>query len=130
MYLFTKPVTSVVRRNLSLKSLIISTFPFKLKTYELLNTTTSVNIIRYCCSNFNSSVESAFLSKRILSDGKQIGKLVCSENISNENKCNLPGDSAKVNDSNCDITKRYSESSHQYLNLDFAQKVGLILCII
>ena len=130
MYLFTKPVTSVVRRNLSLKSLIISTFPFKLKTYELLNATTSVNIIRYCCSNFNSSVESAFLSKRILSDGKQIEKLVSSENISNENKWVLPGDSAKVRNSNCGITKLYSKSSYQYLNLDFTQKVGLILLII
>ena len=128
MYLFTKPVTSVVRRNLSLKSLIISIFPFKPKTYELLNT--SVKDIRYSCSSLVSTVESVLLSERILSDGKQIEKLVSSENISSENKCILPGDSAKVQDINCDITKRYSKLSYQYLNLDFTQKVGPILFII
>ena len=130
MYLFTKPVTSVVRRNLSLKSPIISILPFKLKTYESLNTTTCVNDIRYCCSIYISSVESVLLSKRILSDGKQIEKLVSSENKSNENKCILPVDSAKLKDSNCDITKRYYKLTNQYLNLDFTQKVGPILCII
>ena len=123
MYLFTKPVTSVVRRNLSLKSPIISTFPIKGKTNRLLSIAASVNNIRYCYS-FISSAESVVLSKRILSDEKQIEKLVSCENISNENKCILPADSAKVRDSNCDITKRYSISSYQYLNLDFTQKVG------
>ena len=128
MYLFTKPVTSVVRRNLSLKSPIISTFPIKAKTKRLLSIASSVNNIRYCCYSFISSAESVVLSKRILSDEKQIEKLVSCENISNENKCILPADSAKVRDSNCDITKRYSISSYQYLNLDFTQKVGPILC--
>ena len=128
MYLFTKPVTSVVRRNLSLKSLIISIFPFKPKAYELLNT--SVNDIRYCYSSLVSTAESVLLSERILSDGKQIEKLISSENISSENKCILPGDSAKVQDINCDIIKRYSKLTYRYLNLDFTQKVGPILFII
>ena len=103
-----------------MKSPIISIFPFKPKTSELLSFSASVSNIRYCCSR----------SERILSDGKQIEKLVSSENISSENKCILPGDSAKVQDINYDITKRYSKLSYQYLNLDFTQKVGIILLII
>ena len=43
MYQFTKPVTSIVRRNLSFKSVIRSPFPFKTKVYDSLLIKQSVN---------------------------------------------------------------------------------------
>ena len=51
MYQFTKPVTSIVRRNLSFKSAIRSPFPFKTKIYDLFLIKRSVNNIRCYSSN-------------------------------------------------------------------------------
>ena len=51
MYQFTKPVTSIVRRNLSFKSAIRSTFPFKTKIYDSFLIKRNVNNIRCYSSN-------------------------------------------------------------------------------
>lgn len=126
MYLSTKPVTSVVRRNLSLKSVIKSSFPFKPNINELSNSTPSVNDICYSCSSLSSCVESVLLSKQTVSSVQHKETFVSSEKTSIENKYTISSNPCRIRAQNYNTPNEYLESTVNYLSCDFTKKVGLI----
>lgn len=120
MYLFTKPVTSIVRRNLPFKSAIRSPFPFKTKTYDSFLIKRSVNNIR-CYSSYLEIFNGVKFDSTCVS---------CVERL---NKCKLiyplgqPGVCA-IERKNCSSIKQ-QQSSNNFSTSISSKKVGKFLLI-